>query len=769
MDGFTLQPVSLLEDYKDINSNMSCRFLWFFYFIPYCLSGQSLSDAYTTVRTGLTRNNTIPISLSHLNHPINFDGYIGEGEWNDIDTLPLISHWPTFSNKPNGRTLFRVAYDDKFIYFSAFCYATPSHTQGPTFERDSWTLTMDQIAIVLDTYNDNENGVFFVVTPTGSRIDASIRNDAQSSSSSSGSIDTSWNSFWEARVSQDEKGWAVEARIPFTSLRFQPKNENVTMGIIAYRYFAMEKQMDIFPTIPPEWGFFSFVKPSQALDVSFSKNESNRPWFTSPYILAAAGHHHNELNEKVNDNRITAGLDVQHALTDNMNMDLTLNTDFAQVEADNRVVNLSRFSIFFPEKRRFFLERSSIMDFGFENNNRLFYSRRIGINDGKIIPLWGGGRIVGRLGNYDVGIMSMQSQKKDDLPSENFGVVRLRRKIGKNNSYIGGILTTRTDWKENKNIAYGIDGIIKLFGSDYLKINLANTYNSSDTLVYDNFLSDRKRIYIMWEKRSQVGFNYSLSYSQVDNQYSPGLGFEARNDFKAVGNRASYGWFPKNKSLRYISFNVNATAYFSNTSGNTESLLTAPSFYAEWNKNSSVTLTFNRFYDNVYAAFNLSDAVTIGAGKYINYDITLNAQTPSVNFINTSVYSTIGTFYGGNRITAGFSPSYTVSKFVTLSGFYEYNHVSFQNAPTYIAHMGRLKLSTSLNVKLSVNAFLQINSLTHQSAINFRFRYNSKDGNDFYLVYNETLNNQNRTNPKLQFSDYRAVILKYIYTFHLAK
>jgi len=707
--------------------------------------------------------------IPRLPAPIEFDGKIKEGEWDAIDTLTLVSHWPSFSDKPNTRTWLRVAYDDKFFYFSAVCFDKPNEIQGPFFERDNWGMSMDQVAIILDTYDDNENGLIFVVTPTGSRIDVSLKNDAQGASP----IDLSWNSYWEAHVSTDDNGWTVEARIPFSSLRFQSSDGNVTMGLIAYRYIARERQMDIFPNIPPQWGFWSFIKPSQAQEVSFSNVRNKRPWFTSPYLLARAGYHHLKLEdspypEKINDNEITVGLDVQHAVTDNLNLDVTVNTDFAQVEADDQVVNLSRFSFFFPEKRRFFLERSSIMDFDFEGNNRLFYSRRIGINEGRIVPLWGGIRLIGRVNNYDIGLLTMQSREKDGVPSENFAVLRLRRKISQGNSYIGGIFTSRTDWKGANNFGYGLDGIINLFGSDYLKVNVAGTYNSVDTIAYPDFLSDRKRVYIMWEKRSQVGFNYSLNYSQVDKNYAPGLGFEIRNNFRSIGDRVSYGWFPANsKSLRYVKFDLFATAYFSRTSHHLESFATSPSLNLEWKKNSSVTLTLTRFYDNVSDSFKLSDNNQIAPGEYVNKEIKLAFQTPSVHFLNAMMEVTAGTFYGGDRFSGSITPVYTVSKYLTLSGFYQYNYISFPDAPVYVAHVGRLKVATSLNVKLSINAFVQVNSISKVSVINFRLRYNPKDGNDLYFVYNETLNNLGNDDPYLPWSDYRAFIVKYVHTFHL--
>ncbi|HEY5690367.1 MAG TPA: hypothetical protein VIS49_02835, partial [Cyclobacteriaceae bacterium] len=195
-----------------------------------------------------------------------------------------------------------------------------------------------------------------------------------------------------------------------------------------------------------------------------------------------------------------------------------------------------------------------------------------------------------------------------------------------------------------------------------------------------------------------------------------------------------------------------------------ESLMASPGFYMEWKNSSSVSLAFNRFYDNVYEAFDLSDDIQVPIGEYTNKDLTLMYQTPQVNFLSANFNLTSGTFYGGDRFSAGVTPSLTLSKYLTLSGFYQYNQIDFNNAQLK-AHVGRLKVSTSLDVHLSVNAFVQVNSLSKVSAANLRLRYNWKDGNDLYIVYNETLNNNGRSDLTLPFSDYRALIVKYIYTF----
>jgi hypothetical protein len=189
----------------------------------------------------------------------------------------------------------------------------------------------------------------------------------------------------------------------------------------------------------------------------------------------------------------------------------------------------------------------------------------------------------------------------------------------------------------------------------------------------------------------------------------------------------------------------------------------------EWNKNSNLSVAFNRFYDDVPSDFNLSDDITIQAQEYVNKDITVDYQTPSVNFINARFSGTYGLFYGGDRVSLGVTPNYTVSKYLTLSGFYQFNHITFPDNPTYLAHVARLKVSSSFNVHLSINAFVQLNTLSEVSALNFRLRYNWKDGNDVYLVYNETLNNTGKEEPGIPFSDSRSLLVKYIHTFHLGK
>jgi hypothetical protein len=722
-----------------------------------------------TLQSGFSQSIEEVIPITKINTKIHIDGKVDEAIWESVTPLPLTMHWPAYQGKSTEATEIRVAYDAEYLYVGAICHESDvSGIQTTTFQRDQISPRMDAVAIILDPYNDNENSLFFSVSPTGSRADAAVKNDAQGDNL----FNTSWNGYWIANSTINEGGWQTEIRIPFSSLRFQEQNGQVEMGMIAYRYIARKREMNIFPAVRPDWGFWSFAKASQAQTVSFEGIQNKRPIYTSPYALLGTGHHHENNDQgdfsKMRDRNVQLGLDVQHAVSDNLNVDLTVNTDFAQVEADNETVNLSRFSLFFPEKRRFFLERSSTFDFNFDRSNNLFYSRRIGIKDGELVPLYGGGRLVGRVNKWDVGLLNMQSRAKGGFLSENFGVFRLRRNVFNPRSYVGAMLTSRVDGAGNRNFAYGVDGIINVFKQDYLKINIAQTMDTHDTTGTSGL--DRARIYLMWENRIQNGFGYRLSYSNVGEKFNPGLGFERRFNFTQLGDNIFYNKFAREgSSLRQTTITLNTSVSFNNSTNKKETHTLGLSSRWEWDRGSSLSIGLEDFSDNVPAAFNLSDKIAIQPGKYSNVTGTLNYGTPSGDLFRGNVSVQAGTFYGGERISATISPEVVFSKYFQASGFYQYNAINFKELnQQFTSHLFRLNMSASINVKLSVSAFAQVNTLNNISSLNLRIRYNPRDGNDFFLVFNEALNNNfKNVGNHMPFSDTRAIMVKYIHTFRI--
>lgn len=709
------------------------------------------------------------VRATRLSEPITFDGMMDEAAWGSVPSLGFTMHWPSYDGDLTERTDMRIFYDDEYLYVGAICYdSDPGAMQETSFDRDDISEKADAIALIIDSYNDNENAQVFSVTLTGARADLTIKNDAQGADTYS----MSWNSYWDAKVMKTNEGWHVEMRIPFSSLRFQVKDGKANMGIGTYRYIARKREMQIYPDVPPDWGYWSFAKPSKLQDMEFEGIDSKRPWYTSPYILGGLGHHHeyDDLDNanKIMDRDLELGLDVQHAFSENLNADFTINTDFAQVEADDQAVNLSRFSLFFPEKRRFFLERSSTFDFKADGNNNLFYSRRIGIDDGDLVPLLGGVRLVGRMQSWDVGVINMQSRKVQDIAPENFGVLRLRRNVFNSRSYLGGMFTSRANTEGYSNIAYGLDGTLNVFGDDYLKFNVAQSQDSEEPSGLDP--GDRARIYVQWENRQTRGIGYEFSYSNVGDNYNPGLGFERRYNFSEYKGKLGYiKYMEESRDLRRVEMSVDAGTSLSNTTKNVETRSLGGRFALNWDRGNEVSLNTELLIDRVPEAFSLSDDIEIVPQEYQNIEYRLSYNTASVAMVNATVNMSAGKFYGGDLINTSISPAAILSKYLRLSGYYQYSYIDFADmGETFESHLARLKLSVSFNVKWSISGTAQYSSLNELSAVNMRLRYNPADGNDLYLVINEVVNNNpTAVTPKLPLSEARAVMVKYVHTFEL--
>ncbi len=406
-----------------------------------------------------------PLRLTRLVESIQIDGISNEPEWQKIEPLPMTMNRPTYPGEPTEKTEIRLAYDKDYLYCAARCYdSDPSGIRVNSLYRDRSSKD-DKFGIILDTFNDKNSALSFWTTPAGVRGDEAIFNDGKTENEN-------WNTYWDVATIQNEEGWFVEMRIPFSSLSFQDEDGRVVMGLIAYRDIARKNERIVFPDLSPERDIDT---SSRAHPVVFNQIYSQKPVYFTPYVTGGFGqtpvlndaetayHLKNELARNL-------GVDIKYNVTSNLTLDTTLNPDFAQAEADDQQVNLSRFSLFFPEKRQFFQERSGIFSFNFVGRDRLFHSRQIGIQDGERVPIMGGARLVGRVGNWDLGFLDMHTARRENIPRKNFGVLRLRRQVLNTDSYAGIMLTNRIDEEGNYNFAYGLDGIFRIFGKEYLTL-----------------------------------------------------------------------------------------------------------------------------------------------------------------------------------------------------------------------------------------------------------------------------------------------------------
>jgi hypothetical protein len=307
-----------------------------------------------------------PIKIQRIKSPVELDGMSDEAAWEGIKSLPIVMRVPNFVSEPSESTEILLGYDDDYLYAAGRFYdSEPSKIQTASFKRDVWTYTADNMIILIDAFNDNENAVMFLTTPAGTRTDVNILNDAEGAPLKN--INTSWNTFWDVSTVLNDEGWFYEMRIPFSSLRFEEKDGQTVMGISAFRWNARKFESGIFPLIPEKFGDWGAFKPSQTQEVLFEGIKSHNPLYITPYLLGGLGQS-NKLNndetayERADEFAREAGLDVKYGLTNNLTLDVTINTDFAQVEADDQMINLTRYSLFFPEKRLFSRNAKEILN-----------------------------------------------------------------------------------------------------------------------------------------------------------------------------------------------------------------------------------------------------------------------------------------------------------------------------------------------------------------------------------------------------------------------
>lgn len=310
--------------------------------------------------SGASTAGSEPMTLTRIDGPVELDGRADDAVWQQVEPLPFTQLRPVADSAPSEETVVRVAYDDDFLYAVAeLADSEPRAVRANALQRDARGGD-DLFGLVLDSFDDNENAVAFYTNAAGTRIDETIANDADRDGGRV--FNRSWNTFWDAAAVRTDGGWSAEMRIPLTSLRFQSDEGRVRMGLIAWRFIARKDEHSTFPRIDPSLES-GHVKPSAARDVVLDGIAPRSPVHTTAYVLTGQREtvrvDDDETSFRLDDQAVEEiGLDIKYALTPNLNLDVTFNTDFAQVEADDTRVNLSRFSLFQSEKRQFFQERS---------------------------------------------------------------------------------------------------------------------------------------------------------------------------------------------------------------------------------------------------------------------------------------------------------------------------------------------------------------------------------------------------------------------------
>ncbi len=725
--------------------------------------------------------------IKRTSNTLEFDGICNEPLWDNATELPMQMFIPNHGNRPTEITEIFVTFDNQNFYFGGrMHYSNGATLKASNKKRDGIDGGSDNFGILLDTFNDNENALCFETNPTGMRSDFSIANDAQANFGTL-PFNRNWNTFWDVKTSIEGDILHIEMMIPLSSLRFQEKDGQVIMGMSIWRTIISKQEWHVFPLITNDFGLTGVWKPSQAQKIVLEGLKRKNPVYITPYLLTGV-EQKSELNEsktgykKINDSKLTAGLDLKYALTSNLTMDLTLNTDFAQVEVDDQVVNLTRFSLFFPEKRQFFLERSSIFTIKTGYLDQLFYSRRIGIYEDDIVPIYGGVRLNGRAGKWDLGFMDMQTSDHnyynsdedsiERIESTNFGVFRARRQIINERSYVGGMVTSKIDVNGNYNINTALDIIYNPFKNDYLTANYAQTFDNG--VNYSNNPFNHGKFYFNWKNRSNVGLNYDVKLSRAGKYYDPQMGFEQMEDYSRAFASLGYGWVFNQPEKKMLSQNISFWTWLNkrNQDMSTNIFRNSLGYSLAMKNGFNARLGILQSYDNLDETFELSDDVYFEPGEYNYANIEASIRTPNNKLFGLRTRMAAGQYFDGTIITFGPTElTMRASSSMKFSIDYQYSQVDVNERNQYYkAHIARLKTDFTFTTKLSLLMFFQYSSDEKFGVNNIRFRYNPKEGNDLYLVYNGEYNSHlNRELPQLPRSEANTILLKYTYTFILGR
>jgi hypothetical protein len=740
---------------------MSVRIAYFL-----CRIATIFSALVTVPVVALSAQTSVPIALPRLTAPITLDGKPDEAAWQQIPPLPLTLYAPVFRGTPKQRTEIRVAYDDEYFYAAGWFYDSESNgIRVNSLYRDRWNGD-DAFAIYIDAFNDKRNAKWFGTTPGGIRFDQLVSDDGST-------LNESWDTFWTSKTTVTRDGWFAEVRIPFSSIGFRPDAEGrAVMGLTVTRLVSRTGERVTFPEIDPK---FEFRRPSLAQTVALHDVRSHKPIYVTPYALTGSNQRaKGTLASGFETERGTSremGLDVRYPLSGRLTLDVTVNTDFAQVEADEQQINLDRFPLFYPERRRFFQEGSGVFDFTTGSSTQLFNSRRIGLTAGALpVPVVGGARLVGRAGAWDVGLLEMQTEdvKAEGVPSENFGVLRLRRPVINQHSTVG-LMTTVYQGGGRHNYGLGTDAVVRVHGDQYLTAKWTGSIDDRDTAGVS--LTDRSHFFAQWERRTGRGLQFNANVVRSGDMYRPELAFMQRRNYTSANVASNYFIFTdKHPVFRRVYPGWLAFQTWRNTDHALESAQWA--VWVQWDTKTGGGgwIEPKVFHENVLSGFAIDRNLTVPAGPYTYGDLQLALSMNSGAKLRTSLDARAGTYFDGRRAQAILRPTWNVNPHLELGGDYQITRLSFPTRDQGATlHRTGVRVRAALDARSSGNALVQYSSTSDRLDFNVRLRYAFAEGTDLWVVYNEGLDTyterlQQPLVGREPFSMARALIVKYTHT-----
>ncbi|HSL23928.1 MAG TPA: DUF5916 domain-containing protein [Vicinamibacterales bacterium] len=677
------------------------------------------------------------------------DGRVDDAAWEEA--APIVEFRqkePLEGSAASEATRVRIVYDRTHLYIAAeLSDREPPLVRATELRRDNPLSSDDSFAVLLDTYHDHRNAFVFRTNARGTRFDGVIRNEGTD-------IDATWDEDWRAVATLDERGWAVEIAIPFKILRYSGAPEQ-TWGVNFERVIKRKNELVYWAAWTRD---FAFNHVSQAGHLTGLQDIRQAERLrVRPYVLAGV-ERHDAASPPLSANALgEVGLDdVKFALTTNLTADLTVNPDFAQAEVDEQRVNLTRFNLSWPERRQFFIEGADSLKMGVtllpfvSRPLEIVYTRAIGLSaEGAPIPIIAGGKLTGKAGGFDVGVLNVQTDDADGRPGENFAVARVRKEL-LGRSYIGAIATNRQGAGDRNRVG-GLDARFVFW--EHLSVAALAAVAEDDAVAGTRWARQAGA-----EWRSDL-IEAGVNYLDIDNDFRAGVGFVRRDD-RMIGARVSVKPRPGGRFVRQYDITP-STVFFHEDDGVLLSSESNVMFGVLFQSGDKLAGKVENQVERLPDQFEINPGVVLPPGRYSWNLAEISFETFNGRKVSGRAEANVGQFYDGTHGSYEFALAYRPGKNFSLESTYELNDVDLVEG-SFKTHLLGVNSNVSFTTTLLASANVQYNSAGSLAVLQLRLNYIFRTIDNFYLVYNET----RRTAGAMAGRSNRSLVAKMTYSLH---
>ncbi|MCU0449793.1 MAG: carbohydrate binding family 9 domain-containing protein [Bernardetiaceae bacterium] len=705
----------------------------------FCLTGLAAqgTDESTTPPSALQYR------IQRAAQKVKLDGVLDDPAWQNAQRVSDFNqHFPFDSSRAVRRTEVMMTYDEEFIYVAGICYdGLPGSYIISSLRRDYRGPNYDGFNVVIDPFQDKTNAFFFGLSPYKVQREGLIANGG----AGQGDLSLSWDNKWYGETKIEDDRWVAEIAIPFKTLRFKDGTPNWNVNF--YRIDSKQNERSAWSDPPRNFQIYNLAYIGELVwDVPLKKTGPN----ISLIPFATAGLSRQHQNGEPGQGTWSVGGDAKVAVTPGLNLDLTVNPDFSQVEVDRQVTNLDRFEIFFPERRQFFLENADLFaDFG-ANRLRPFFSRRIGVaidqSTGQNVqnPIYFGARLSGKLDqNWRLGLLNMQAGRDAaiNLPSYNFTVAAVQRRVF-SRSNLGAIFVNREAFGNLGDSPVAPERFNRMFGLDYNLASATNTWTGK--VFYHRSFTQQPAsepfahgVNLVYNKpKLRLEWNHQL----VGRDYNAAVGFVPRRDYRRANPQAAYFLFPKSKTFNRVGFYATADVFWNQTNGLTDRNISIGNTIRFQN-----TAEFEMFvaqdYTYLFAAFDptRTGGTPLAQGTaytYRSFNLSFASNNRHPFYFNLLHYW--GEFFNGRRLSFQGDVNVRFRPYGVFSVDFTYNRLRFP-APQNSADLWLLgpRVDLTFSRSLFLTAFVQYNSQINNLNINTRLQWRFKPVSDIFLVYTD--------------------------------